>query len=92
MTVPYFKTLPSRQKKITILRTGSFLCEKNAGLFRKMLYQVDGFYVEIWFLRFGKEALWYRSFEGTQQLAPYLKSIDISALLGNLALSSDDYK
>jgi hypothetical protein len=85
MTVPQFKLLTSRQKKITVLRTGSFLCERNAGLLRKMLYQVDGFYVEIYFLRFGREAIWYRCFDGTNALQPYLRQIDISGLIGTLS-------
>jgi hypothetical protein len=89
MTVPQFKQLTSRQKKITVLRTGSFLCERRSGLLRKMLYQVDGFYVEIYFLRFGREALWYRSFECTTSLQPYLKQIDISGLLSSLSLQNN---
>jgi hypothetical protein len=89
MTVPQFKQLSSRQKKITVLRTGSFLCERKSGLLRKMLYQVDGFYVEIFFLRFGREALWYRSFDNTMALQPYLKQIDISSLLGSLSLQNN---
>jgi hypothetical protein len=89
MTVPEFKLLTPRQKKITILRTGSFLCERKAGLLRKILYQVDSFYVEIYFMRFGREAIWYRSFDGTSSLQPYLKQIDISGLLSSLSLQSN---
>ncbi|RYZ22201.1 MAG: hypothetical protein EOO16_10075 [Chitinophagaceae bacterium] len=89
MTVPQFKLLTSRQKKITVLRTGSFLCERKMGLLRKMLYQVDGFYVEIYFLRFGREALWYRCFDSTNALQPYLKQIDISGLLGSLSIHNN---
>ncbi|GAB4091236.1 hypothetical protein [Flaviaesturariibacter terrae] len=54
-----------------------------------MLYQVDGFYIEIWFLRFGREALWYNAFDGTQALNPYLKQIDISGLFGSHSLQSN---
>ncbi|RYY40974.1 MAG: hypothetical protein EOO08_03870 [Chitinophagaceae bacterium] len=89
MTVPQFRAFSARKKKITVLRTGSFLCERKRGLFRTMLYQVDGFYAEIWFFRFGREVLWYNAFDNTQQLQPYLKQIDISGLLGNLSLQSN---
>ncbi|RYY90262.1 MAG: hypothetical protein EOO15_03390 [Chitinophagaceae bacterium] len=89
MTVHEFQALTSRKKKITVLRTGSFLCERKRGLFRTMLYQVDGFYAEIWFFRFGREALWYHAFDNTHFLQPYLKQIDISGLLGNLSLQSN---
>jgi hypothetical protein len=89
MTVCAFARLTSRQKKITVLRSGAFLCERKRGLVRQMLYQVDGFYVEIWFLRFGREALWYKAFDNTQALVPYLRQIDISGLLGHLSLRSN---
>ena len=89
MTVPIFKLLSTRQKKITVLRTGSFLCERKFGLLRTMLYQVDGFYIEIWFFRFGREALWYSVFDTTNTLQPYLKQIDISGLLGPLSLHNN---
>jgi len=89
MTVPQFNRLTSRQKKITVLRTGSFLGEHKAGIFRKMLYQVDNFYVEIFFLRFGREAIWYNTFEDTQGLRAYLKQIDISGVLADLSVSSN---
>ena len=87
MTLRYFKNLPRKQKKIIVLRTGSFLCEKDYGLIRTMLYQVDGFYVEIYFSKFSKDVLWYRSFDSTKNLHPYLQQIDISNLFKDVSIS-----
>lgn len=88
MTLRYFKNLIQNQKKTIVLRHGTFLSEKRYGLFRTMLYQVDGFYVEVFFTRLSKEALWYRSFDSTKNLQPYLEQIDISSLLKDVSMSS----
>ncbi|MDB5251134.1 MAG: hypothetical protein JWP27_303 [Flaviaesturariibacter sp.] len=88
MTLLYFKNLTQQQKKTTVLRHGTFLSEKNYGLFRTMLYQVDGFYVEVYFTPFSRDAAWYRSFDSTKSLQPYLQQIDISSLLQDVSLSS----
>jgi hypothetical protein len=87
MTLLYFKNLTRKHKKSIVLRSGTFLSEKNYGLFRTMLYQVDGFYVEIYFSKFSKNAIWFRSFGSTKNLHPYLQQIDISALLKDMSIS-----
>ncbi|MCW3074784.1 MAG: hypothetical protein JWP69_1853 [Flaviaesturariibacter sp.] len=87
MTLIYFKQLATDQKKTTVLRHGTFLSEKNYGLFRTMLYQVDGFYVEVYFTRFSKAAVWYRSFDSIKNLQPYLQQIDISSLFQDVSMS-----
>jgi hypothetical protein len=88
MTLLYFKNLTQKQKKTTVLRHGTFLSEKNYGMFRTMLYGVDGFYVEVYFTPFSRDAAWYRSFDSTKSLQPYLQQIDISSLLQDVSLSS----
>ena len=87
MTLTYFKSLTRNQKKAVVLRTGTFLCEKNYGLIRTMLYQVDGFYVEIYFAKFRRDAIWFRSFDSTKNLHPYLQQIDISGLFKDVSIS-----
>lgn len=87
MTLLYFKNLTKNQKRTTVLRHGAFLSEKSYGLFRTMLYQLDGFYVEVYFTRFSKEALWFRSFDSTKNLQPYLQQIDISSLFQDVSMS-----
>lgn len=87
MTLFYFKKLSASQKRTTVLRHGTFLSEKNYGLFRTMLYQVDGFYAEIYFTSFSKEAFWVRGFDSTKNLQPYLQQIDISSLFEDVSFS-----
>ena len=45
-----------------------------------MLYQVESFYVEIYFDEKMSEAKHIRSFEGTRHLEPYLRMVDVSEL------------
>jgi hypothetical protein len=52
-----------------------------------MLYQVDAFYVEIFFTKFSKDAFWFRSFDSTKNLQPYLQQIDISSLFQDVSIS-----
>lgn len=88
MTLRNFKSLTPKQKKFVVLRAGTFLSEKKYGLYRKMLYQVDGFYVEVYFTAFSRHPFTYSSFDSIRRLHPYLQQIDITALLNEVSLSN----
>lgn len=45
-----------------------------------MLYQVEGFYVELFFDEKMSEAIRIRSFDDTRHLEPYLRRVDVSEL------------
>ena len=45
-----------------------------------LLYQIDSFYVEVYYHREYEVIKRFRSFRSTEQLKPYLRQIDISAL------------
>jgi hypothetical protein len=46
-----------------------------------LLYEVDGFYVEVFYHRTYNVIVKFRSFSSTTQLAPYLEKIDIMDLI-----------
>ena len=46
-----------------------------------VLYQVDCFYVEVFYNRKNNTITRLRSFASTEQLAPYLKQINIDSLI-----------
>lgn len=54
------------------------------GVHKVLLYQIDKFYVEVYYHKETNVIKRYRSFESTNQLAPYLSKIDISKALSNL--------
>ena len=81
MTRQNFDKLTRQQKRITLLRYGTYISERSFGPLRIMLYQLEGFYVEVFFLKWNKSVLWYRSFNTTNLLDPYLHKIDLSSLM-----------
>ena len=53
-----------------------------------LLYQVESFYVEVFYNRKEKIIKKYRCFESVEQLAPYLDTIDISPVYKQIRISS----
>jgi len=90
MTRQKFNSLTKRQKKSVLLRSGVFLAERKAaaGLFRVMLYEISNFYVEVYFFKWSKQPVGYRSFRSVNALQPYLRTIDLTSLLQNLYVQS----
>lgn len=84
MTHRKFSSLTKKQKKTALLKTGVFLAERKLGCFKAMLYQVNNFYVEVFFLKWSKNAIGFRAFTAVKSLQPYLRTIDLSTLLQNL--------
>lgn len=57
---------------------GVFLAERNDGCFRISLYQVNDFYVEIYYHKTRYFYICIRSFEDVGELYPYLQDMDIT--------------
>jgi hypothetical protein len=76
-----FSSLSKKSKKMVLLKGASFIAERKWGCFRVMLYQVNNFYTEVFFLSWGRKAIGFRSFHSTNKLNPYLEQIDVSHLL-----------
>ena len=65
--------------KTEVLATeGVYLAERNDGCFRISLYQVNDFYVEIYYHKTRYFYICIRSFAEVSELVPYLLDIDIS--------------
>jgi hypothetical protein len=75
-----FKCLNKKQKISSLLRFGSFLAERKLGPFKIMLYELNSFYVEAYFLSWRKDVFFFNVFESVENLQPYLKKIDLSEL------------
>lgn len=84
MTHRKFSSLTKKQKKTTLLKTGVFLAERKLGFLKVMLYEVNSFYVEVFFFSWSKTAIGFRTFQSVNALQPYLRTIDLSSLLQNL--------
>jgi hypothetical protein len=57
--------------------SGTHLAERIEGEFTISLYQIDGFYVEVYYHRENNMIQRFRSFSSTNQLDPYLQQISI---------------
>lgn len=58
-----------------------FVAERTDGPFRIMLYQLDDFYVEVYFFKLYNKAALIKGFDDTAYLEPYLATVNISGLL-----------
>ena len=84
MTHRKFSSLSKKQKQTSLLKTGVFLAERKVGFFKVMLYEVQNFYVEVFFFKWSKNAIGFRTFTSVDSLQPYLRTIDLASLLNNL--------
>jgi len=80
MTLPEFASIKKEQQIETIKKDGCFLYVRNEGSVDVILYQLDSFYVEVFFETALDDKVTIRSFDDTASLDVYLKEINISAL------------
>lgn len=81
MTLQRFRALTQNKQNKKLLSEGVCIAERRIDEVQAFLFQIDGFYVEVFFNSEGAEILFSRSFEDLEELEPYLQSIDISCLL-----------
>ncbi len=78
MTTEDFDYLDSVAKTELLTHSGVFLGTRREGCFRISLYQLEYFYVELYYHIAQKSYISIRSFEEVGELNPYLDEIDIS--------------
>lgn len=71
---------PHRQNRKLITEGVCIADRKNEEL-QALLFQVDNFYVEVYFPPESDEVLYTRCFENTRELEPYLQAIDLSRVI-----------
>lgn len=81
MTIQYFRTLSQDKQFRKLLLNGVFLTSRDTDENCILLFQLNNFYVEIYFNRDCEEIVYSRSFKDTDKLAPYLEQIDISGII-----------
>lgn len=76
----YILLRPEDQASAT-WKYGAFIAVADKGPLKVLLYQIDSFYVEVYYnCELGKIEE-FRSFDSTDQLEPYLSAIDLSELI-----------
>ncbi|HEU4902377.1 MAG TPA: hypothetical protein VFT06_06270 [Flavisolibacter sp.] len=80
MTFQQFCSLPKDMQRKMVKHCGAFLFGRSGVGVNVKLYQVESFYVEIYFDERMSEATHIRCFEDTKLLEPYLRMVDVSEL------------
>lgn len=72
-----FKLLSQREQVDLLYSQGVYIGKKKQGTTVILLYQVDSFYVEIYYSKYRCHVLCVRCFTCTLRLDPYLDQIDV---------------
>jgi hypothetical protein len=81
MILQLFNTLEQEQQVTVLQKRGSLLATKATNSLRIALYQIDGFYVEVYSKKKGDKVLCVNSFLDMDRLDPYLEEIDLSDII-----------
>jgi hypothetical protein len=80
MTMPEFDLLPYNEKIELLYRQGVYI-GKHKGSVTRVLYQVDSFYVEIYYKKYRRIIDHLQCFTGTDRLNPYLWQINVEDII-----------
>ena len=81
MVLEHFNSLTKYEQQDLLLKQGIYVAERFDGPFRIMLYQLDGFYVEVYFFNLYNKVAYFLGYDTTDVLEPYLAQIDVSDVL-----------
>ena len=83
MTLNQFNQLSAEGQRQTVLLNGVFLAAHETRHSIILLYQVDGFYIEVFSCKKEQAIVMVRAFESTEQLEPYLDEIDVTEMVSS---------
>jgi hypothetical protein len=78
MTLYEFKLLSEREQLDLLQVEGTYIGKRKEGELTVLLFQLEGFYIEIFYKKHRSHILKVRSFTSTLPLEPYLHQIDIT--------------
>lgn len=80
MTIYNFNRMDAVNKVDTLIHHSELIDRRSDAQYRILLYQIDGFYVEVYYDIAYNKIRKIKSFTSTGLLKPYLQKIDISHL------------
>ena len=81
MTLQQYKALKPDEQTSFLCKAGVSIAERKVGPYLIVLFQVEGFYVEVFYDKYSYQMLKLVSFYNTTLLEPYLAEIDLKKLL-----------
>ena len=83
MNMYQFNCLDEVRQIELLWSAGVLVGSRQEGFYKILLYQIDSFYVEVFYQYFQGKMVKVKSFTDTDQLEPYLNAINIAFLLQN---------
>jgi hypothetical protein len=77
MTCTFFDRLSEAKQTDLIWEDGVFLARRTQGFYNVLLFQIEGFYTEVFYHSHFNVIIKIESFNDTERLAPYLEAIDL---------------
>ena len=81
MRIHDFQLLPLSQQIDELYRSGVYLFKRTESSSIILLYQLESFYVEIYYRKYRSHIRYLHCFETTEHLDPYLEQIDVENLV-----------
>ncbi len=88
MLLHEFKYQEKQKKQQLLFDNGVFLASRFIKDYQLVLYAVDSFYVEVYFDLEHQQIGYIKAFSSTDDLMPYLDSIEISSLVKSTSFRS----
>lgn len=83
MTIREFQAHSEADQTEILYLEAVYIDKRKSGEFSILLYQLEGFYVEVCFSKYRQVVAWIRCSESVQILTPYLDKMDIVELMVN---------
>ncbi|HEX2606818.1 MAG TPA: hypothetical protein VHK91_05540 [Flavisolibacter sp.] len=77
-----FTTIEEAHRAHRLIKSGVQVAERTKGFYKIQLYQLPGYYLEVYRHSHFNVIIKVNSFTDVSYLEPYLESIDIASLLG----------
>jgi hypothetical protein len=84
MTCSNFDQLSEACQTDVIWEDGVYLSRRGEGYYNILLFQIEGFYTEVWYHAHFNVIIKIESFSDTDRLEPYLNDIPVSPLFSSL--------
>ena len=81
MTLQEFNGLPDEEKASLLYDYGTYIGKRRLATTTVVLYQMEGFYAEVYYRQYRRIIEYISCFEGTARLDPYLLQIDVEHLV-----------
>lgn len=78
MTLHQFHELDEMEQVEALWEHGVLIADRDEGEYKLILYQIDAFYVEVWYHKQYNVVRKYRPFSSIEILGPYLDQLNVN--------------